>query len=144
MSEYGISVQARYSPVTDQQLDTIVSGIQHEFPVCRYWQMLGHLHAKGLIVQQSRARESQRRVDPGGCVLRRLCAINRRMYSVNGPLALWHMDGSHKLIRYIVPVDCFMQHYVMASCMFPLLVVYCSFTDGALLFMVALMTTVAL
>ena len=72
------------------------------FPVCGYRQMLGHLRAKGLIVQQSRVRESQRRIDPDGWILRRLSTINRRICSVNGALALWHMDGNHKLIRYTV------------------------------------------
>ena len=43
MSEYGMSVQAQYSTLTDQQLDAIVRGIQHEFPVCGNRQMLVHL-----------------------------------------------------------------------------------------------------
>ena len=61
--------------------------------------MQGHLLAEGIRVQQLRIRECQRRVDPGGVVLRRLTSINRRRYKVNGPLALWHIDGNHKLIR---------------------------------------------
>ena len=43
MSEYGICVWARYSSITDQQLDVIASDVQHEFPVGGYRQMLGHL-----------------------------------------------------------------------------------------------------
>ena len=46
MSEYGMSAQARYSTLTDQQLDDVVCGIQHEFPVCGNRQMIGHLRAK--------------------------------------------------------------------------------------------------
>ena len=52
-----------------------------------------------------RARESQRRVDPEGCVLRSLRSLRRRIYSVQGPQHLWHIDGNHKLIRYAVYVD---------------------------------------
>ena len=99
MSEYGISIRAKYSTLTDEQLDTYVSAIQHEFPRCGNRQMQGHLRAQGIVMQQNRIRESQRRVDPEGCVMRRLMSINRRRYRVNGPLSLWHMDGNHKLIR---------------------------------------------
>ena len=47
-------------------------------------------------------RESMWRVDPNG---RRVMAlrtkIKRRVYSVEGPLSLWHIDGHHKLIRCV-------------------------------------------
>ena len=99
MSEYGLSIRATYSSISDQELDVVVAGIQHQFPLCGYRQMQGHLAAQGLRIQQGRVRESQRRVDPGGCLMRRLSSINRRVYRVNGPLALWHIDGNHKLIR---------------------------------------------
>ena len=66
----------------------MVAGIQHEFPLRRYRQMQGHLAAQELRIQQERVRESQRRIDPGGCVMRQLSSINRRVYRVNGPLAL--------------------------------------------------------
>ena len=99
LSEYGLSVRATYSVISDAQLDEIVARVQHEFPLCGYRQMIGHLRAQGLRIQQSRVRESQRRIDPGGCVMRRLSTVNRRTYRVNGPLAVWHIDGNHKLIR---------------------------------------------
>ena len=99
MAEYGISIRATYTTLSDEELDSIVGRIQREFGLCGNWQMQGHLRAQGLRVQQSRVRESQRRVDPGGSIMRRLSSIHRRVYRVNGPLALWHMDGNHKLIR---------------------------------------------
>ena len=45
------------------------------------------------------------RVNPEGCLLRSLDlktlnVLQRRKYQVYGPLALWHIDGNHKLIRY--------------------------------------------
>ena len=76
-----------------------VSEIQYMFPMCGNLQMLGHLHYRGLRVQQVRVRESLRRVDPEGSMIRRLCTINRRAYRVDAPLSLWHIDGNHKLIR---------------------------------------------
>lgn len=99
MSAYSLSVSNLYSTLTDQQLDGIVQDIQHHFPTCGNRQMMGHLLARGIRVQQFRVREAQRRVDPSGSVMRRLRTISRREYHVNGPGALWHIDGNHKLIR---------------------------------------------
>lgn len=99
MEQYNLSVRSFYSSMSDQELDAIVRSIQTRFGLCGNRQMNGHLLARGIRVQQHRVRESQRRVDPSGCVMRRLVTINRRQYSVNGPLALWHIDGNHKLIR---------------------------------------------
>ena len=45
---------------------------------------------------------SQRHVDPSGSLMRRLRVINQRQYHVNGPGTLWHVDGNHKLIRYVM------------------------------------------
>lgn len=63
--------------------------------------MTGFLLARGLRVQQERIRESMRRVDPEGVLLRalQLNTVNRGQYSVYSPLALWHIDTNHKLIR---------------------------------------------
>ena len=99
MTEYGLSVRATYTSISQQELDAVVAAIQQQFPFCGYRQMQGHLVAQGLRIQQERVRESQRRIDPGGCVMRQLSTINRRIYCVNGQLALWHIDGNHKLIK---------------------------------------------
>ena len=54
-------------------------------------------------MQQTRIRQSMRRVDPEGTLLRPLemKTICRRKYSVAGPLSLWHIDGNHKFIRFV-------------------------------------------
>ena len=62
-------------------------------------QMMDHLRAQGIRVQQNRVRESQQRIDPGGCMMKRLSTIHRRTYRVNGTLSLWHIDENNKLIR---------------------------------------------
>lgn len=72
-----------------------------DFPNCGNRQMQGHLVARGYQIQQSRIRLSQRRVDPEGAVMRQSNVIHRREYSVPRPLSLYHIDGNHKLIRYI-------------------------------------------
>ena len=40
------------------------------------------------------------RVDPTNTAIRRSKAIRRRVYHVEGPNSLWHVDGNHKLIRW--------------------------------------------
>ena len=78
MSDYNLTVRMFYANISDEELDRIVAEIQ-----------------------QHRVRESQRRVDPAGSIMRRLRIIHRRRYHVNGPQALWHIDGNHKLIRQV-------------------------------------------
>lgn len=101
MSDYRLSVRSFYSDISDSTLEELVRHIQEEFPGCGNRQMQGHLISRGVRVQQRRVREAQRRTDPMGSALRRLTAIRRRRYRVGGPGALWHIDGNHKLIRYV-------------------------------------------
>lgn len=98
---FGLSVSASYCTKTNQELDEIVSEILTDFPNCGYKRMTGFLLSRGLRIQQTRIRESMRRVDPEGVLLRalQLNTVNRREYSVYSPLALWHIDTNHKLIR---------------------------------------------
>lgn len=100
--EYDTSVRQRYSDISGDELDQIVERIMREFPNSGYKRMTGFLHNAGYRIQQIRIRESMRRVNPDGVLLRalELRTIRRRRYQVSGPLALWHIDGNHKLIRY--------------------------------------------
>ena len=101
MHEFGLSVRSSYSTITDAELDLAVESILRSFPNAGYKRMSGFLTSRGLRVQQNRIRSSMRRVDPRGCLLRSLemNTLYRRCYRVYGPLALWHIDGNHKLIR---------------------------------------------
>ena len=99
MDDYDLSIRAQYSALSDSELDSMVTEIQSQFPMCGNRQMQGHLLARGHRVQQIRVREAQRRVDPQGTIIRRLHALNRREYSVPSPRSLYHIDGNHKLIR---------------------------------------------
>ena len=93
---------AQYAILTDYELDSLVSDIQSQFPMCGNRQMQGHLLSRGYRVQQTRIWEAQRRINPQGAIIRRLRALNRREYSVPAPRSLYHIDGHHKLIRYII------------------------------------------
>ncbi len=59
ISEYGLSISARYSTLTDEELDQIVDDIQGQFPTCGNRQMNGHLLSRGYRIQQCGIRESQ-------------------------------------------------------------------------------------
>ncbi len=59
MSDFGLSIRAQYSLITDTELDALVSEIQLQFPMCGNRQMQGHLLSRGFRVQQSRVREVQ-------------------------------------------------------------------------------------
>ncbi len=102
LQDFGLSIRATYTDVTDEQLDVTILEILGTLPNTGYKRMSGYLRSRGVRIQQKRIRESMRRVDPQGTLLRALemNVIHRRVYSVPSPLALWHIDGNHKLIRY--------------------------------------------
>lgn len=101
LKEYGFRIRDTYSTLNDEELDGKIQSIIHGHPNIGCQSVKGHLLSQGERVQEYRIRDSLRRVDPAGVVLRRLCmrVIHRRSYSVPAPLSLWHIDGYHKLIR---------------------------------------------
>lgn len=103
LNKFGISVRASYAPLSNDELDAVVTDIISEFPNVGCKRMTGLLFSRGHRDQQTRICESMRRVNPEAVLLRtlELRLIQRRSYHVQGPLSLWHLDGNHKLIRYI-------------------------------------------
>lgn len=103
LHEFGISMNAVFSSLNNDELNAIVREIVHEFPNVGYKRLIGFLRIKNVNVQQHRAREALRRVDPEGVLLRaiELNVVVRQPYHVASPLSLWHIDGHHKLIRYV-------------------------------------------
>ena len=101
LSEHRLSIREMYTDMNDSDLDGLVRCILREFPNAGYKRMTGFLLARGIRLQQSRIRSAMQRVNPEGCLLRslELNVLHRRSYQVYGPLALWHLDGNHKLIR---------------------------------------------
>ena len=99
MKEMGLLVSNKYSCISDEELDDLVRNISLQFPGCGHKMLQGHLRDRGIVVQQTRARESLRRTDPEGIAMRKSLNIKRRQYNVSSPLELWHIDGNHKLIR---------------------------------------------
>ena len=99
MREQGLNTSQRFTPLTENELDNIVSDIKQSHPKCGYGMAIGYLRSRGLKIQQHRVRASLRRVDPEGSTSRWMAAVYRRTYSVKGPNSLWHIDGYHKLVR---------------------------------------------
>ena len=100
IEENGLFSSFLHSNISDLQLDGVVMEITRHFPRIGYRRLEGELRRRGILVPRFRYRESLRRVDPIGVVQRWGSLCQRRKYKVYGPLALWHIDGNHKLIRY--------------------------------------------
>ena len=99
MNKYGLAIRNNLPYLSDEELDSKVREILLEFPNAGYRRVISQLSVAGLKPSQIRVRQSMQRVDPQGVAVRWLCLTPRRKYSVSGPLALWHIDGNHKLIR---------------------------------------------
>ncbi|XP_041864185.1 uncharacterized protein LOC121654221 [Melanotaenia boesemani] len=106
LSEEGLRRSDLYSPITNDDLDALVMGIQRAHPNAGYKIMLGHVRSRGIHIQRHRLRASMRRVDPEAILMRRLTiqTARRRQYNVPAPNSLWHIDGNHKLIRWRIVV----------------------------------------
>lgn len=52
-------------------------------------------------------------VCPEGILMRalQLTAVERWIYNVRSPLSLWHIDGNHKLIRFVT-IQCIIEIYI--------------------------------
>ena len=100
MSQYELTNMNRFTAINDERLDAIVSEIKSSSPDCGSKLLSGYLRARNIHVQRRRVRESLTRVDPLGIQARRCRTVHRRVYNVSRPLALWHFDGNHKLIRW--------------------------------------------
>ena len=103
MAKFGLIFTATYTTISDEQLDTTILELMTGFPNTGNKRMTGYLRSREMRIQQYRIRESMRRVDPQGTLHRTLemNIVHRRVYSVPSPLALWHIDGNHKLTRWV-------------------------------------------
>ena len=90
------------SGMSTDELDDQVADVLKQFPNSGIRNTKGHLLSKGIGATWDEVRCSLWRVDPEGILNRAIArrVIQRRVYWVPGPLALWHIDGNHKLIRW--------------------------------------------
>lgn len=120
LEEEGVDLTCTYSDISNHDLDRAVESIKYTHPNDGERLMIGHLHCLGIIVPRSRVRASIHRVDPVNTAIRRSITIRKRVYCVDGPNSLWHIDGLHKLIkwRFVIhgAVDGYSQTIVYLRC----------------------------
>ena len=85
MKEYGIRKSDFYSLMEDDKRDQVIVPILKDFPNSGYEKMKGFLLSRGHRIQENKIRESMRRVDPEGVLLRTLQSrpVLRRAYQVS-------------------------------------------------------------
>ena len=79
LQEFNISSRQFVTTIDDQTVDRTIEEILRSFPSYGYRRMTGALLSNGIKVQQVRIRESIRRVNPDGILLRAL-NINTREF----------------------------------------------------------------
>ncbi len=99
LDEEGLSREEQFSAISDGELDRQVRNIKRDHPNDGE-RLLGHLRQRQIFVQRTRLRACIHRVDPINTQLRRSVTVRRRTYYVEGPNAVWHIDGHHKLIKW--------------------------------------------
>ena len=104
ISSYGLQEFVRFSDISDQDLDALVSRFVVTFPRAGQNTLAGYLQSCNLHIQRRRIRSSMARVDPWGVEQRTRNILHRREYRVKGPNSLWHIDGCHKLIRWRIVI----------------------------------------
>lgn len=100
LDEWNLPSDIHYTAVSDNDLDRLVSDVRAENPTCGEVLLMSQLHIRGVRVQRSRLRASLHRINPQAIHLRRRQTVRRRVYSVDSPNSVWHLDGNHKLIRW--------------------------------------------
>ena len=119
MQAYGLS-SLDFSDISDEDLDYHMSELSMDFPFCGEGMMKYLLQERGIKVQRMRLRDSIHRVDQEGVLERKKGRLQRRVYNVQGPNHLWHIDTNHKLVRWnfivIGGIDGYSRLPVMLQC----------------------------
>jgi len=97
LEEAGVSSNDN-TPLSDVQLDEIVSSIKQDHPNDGEVLIKGHLISRGIRVPRQALRDSIHQVDHENVDARRNSVIHHRIYSVPYPNSVWHIDGHHKLV----------------------------------------------
>ncbi|KAF7339237.1 Integrase catalytic domain-containing protein [Mycena venus] len=103
-------VYHRYLQISDADLDILTKKFKQGKPDSGLRYLISFLRTHGVKVQKERVRQSLRRVDRLGQVLRRHM-ITRRQYFSPRPNSVWHMDGHHKLIKWGIVIHGFVDGF---------------------------------
>ncbi|KAK3088459.1 hypothetical protein FSP39_019451 [Pinctada imbricata] len=99
MTVYDLS-KTSFSAIEDDVLDTNLIKVISDFPRCGESFLRIMLKRNGISIPRWRLRDSIKRVDENGSQERRRGRLHRRIYNVEGPNYLWHIDTNHKLVRW--------------------------------------------
>ena len=102
-----------FTCISDTQLMEEIKDIKVMMPETGQSMVKGLLQARGIHVSMVRVRNCVRQIDPINTALRWATPQRRRIYSVPHPNFLWHIDGNHKLIRYMYV--CAQWHFVFTT-----------------------------
>jgi hypothetical protein len=91
--------------ISDNVLRQAIDQARHDLPFSGIVFIREELIRKGLKVSRARVEVILREQDPEGTIRRWSRTIARRVYSVAGPMALWHIDG-HDSIRTHDVIHC--------------------------------------
>lgn len=89
-----VSYTGPLSGLSDDELDEVITRLRSHYRRAGISMLDGMLRRLGYRLPRERIRASLVRVDPVQRVFQRI-KIRRRVYSVAGPMALWHHDGQH-------------------------------------------------
>ena len=99
MQYYGLSSHS-FTVIGDNELDRHITELTKEFPFRGEGMLKYLLQERGIKVRRMHLRDSIHRVDEEGINERKKGRLQRRVYNVQGPNHLWHVDTNHKLVRW--------------------------------------------
>ena len=109
--EYGIT---DYTEIREDELEWNVRDILQLTPFSCETYIRGVLRSHGIRFQRWKIRGALQQIEPVNCAVRRRYAIRRRIYNVNKPNHLWHIDSNHKLIHWRFILHGFIDGYSRA------------------------------
>ena len=103
--EYGmLETNQTFTSISDHELLHEIRAIKQDMPDVGYNMLKGVLRARGIHVSIPRIQQSLHEVDPINTALRWAAPVSRRVYGVPYPNYIWHLDGNHKLVRYMCSI----------------------------------------
>ncbi|KAK3593469.1 hypothetical protein CHS0354_036993 [Potamilus streckersoni] len=91
--------KVEFSTMNDDEISIHIGKVKKEFPFCGENILRQILKLRGVYVQRWRLRDIIHYIDEKGIEERKNGCLQRRVYNVEGPNHLWHIDANHKLIR---------------------------------------------
>ena len=99
MEEYELK-KYNFTDIEDDELDSQMIQLIDNFPNCGEVMLRELLKERKIVVTRQSLRDCLYRIDKIGSSMRKKKKLHRRIYTVQGPNYLWHLDTNHKLVRW--------------------------------------------